>query len=384
MRILYVAHKSPFPIADGGCFAMMQLLQSLHQVATVDALIYVTHKHPFTSATQSKLASFCEQVFHLPVATEIKPIAALLALLQHKNYNLSRYCSTEIKSFITTNYSNYDAIVCDGLFSAAQFASFSLGETKLIIRAHNVEHQIWGQQAQQNNSFVKRWYLKQLTRTLRQEELNLLNKAQQVWTLSQADTSVLSALIQSPITTIPISITTSNKEVDYSVNQCFHLGSMNWTPNKEAVDYLINELWRKHTNLPKLVIGGSFLTANSFPDLPEHCLLEGKVDDALAFMAKSGILVSPIKSGSGVRVKLLEALSLGVPVITTTIGACGIASEEAGIVIADTANDFLVAINDIVANEQKKRTIGEKGRNYIATHHQELTIVNQIKKALGN
>uniref|UniRef100_UPI00404B111A glycosyltransferase n=1 Tax=Fluviicola sp. TaxID=1917219 RepID=UPI00404B111A len=93
---------------------------------------------------------------------------------------------------------------------------------------------------------------------------------------------------------------------------------------------------------------------------------------------------SPINSGSGVRVKLLEALSLGVPIITTTIGASGIAFEEAGIVIADTANDFLVAINDLVANEQKKRTIGEKGRNYIATHHQELTIVNQIKTALGN
>lgn len=384
MRILYIAHKTPFPIADGGCFAMMQLLKSLHQTATVDALIFNTHKHLFTSVTQSKLASYCEQVFHLPVATEIKPIAALLALLQYKNYNLSRYCSTEIKSFIATNYSNYDAIVCDGLFSAAQFATLSLGETKLIIRAHNIEHQIWGQQARQEKFIVKRWYLKQLARTLRREELQLLNKAQQVWTLSQADTSVLSALIQTPITTIPISIRIANNKVDYSVNQCFHIGSMNWTPNKEAVGYLINELWRKHSNMPKLAIGGSFLTTQSFQDLPENCLLIGEVGDVLTFMSESGILVSPIKSGSGVRVKLLEALSLGVPMITTTIGASGIDSEEAGIVLAETPSDFLTAINDLVANEQKKRMLGEKGRSYIATYHHEPTITEQIKTALGN
>lgn len=382
MRILYIAHKTPFPISDGGCFAMMQLVKSLHHEATVDALIFDTHKHPFTPATKAELSNYCSVIYPLKVATEIKPIAAIVALLRNKSYNLSRFCSTELKSFLEQNQAKYDAIICDGVYSAAQYSSIDSGNTKLIIRAHNVEHQIWEQQARLEKSLLKRFYLKRLARTLRYEELALLSKADAVWTISEADETVLANQIKTLITTIPISINTPSHEVDYTVNQCFHIGSMNWKPNKDAVDYLINELWRKHTNLPKLVIGGSFLTANSFPDLPEQCLLEGEVDDALAFMAKSGILVSPIQSGSGVRVKLLEALSLGVPIITTAVGASGIDVATAGIIIAETAEEFTQAIIEITNDEQQKRAIGAKGKAYINSQHQFEAITLKISKAL--
>jgi glycosyltransferase involved in cell wall biosynthesis len=382
MRILYIAHKTPFPISDGGCFAMMQLVKSLHHEATVDALIFDTHKHPFTSATKAELSNYCSVIYPLKVATEIKPIAAIVALFRNKSYNLSRFCSTELKSFLEQNQAKYDAIICDGVYSAAQYSSIDSGNTKLIIRAHNVEHQIWEQQARLEKSLLKRFYLKRLARTLRYEELALLSKADAVWTISEADETVLANQIKTLITTIPISINTPSHEVDYTVNQCFHIGSMNWKPNKDAVDYLINELWRKHTNLPKLVIGGSFLTANSFPDLPEQCLLEGEVDDALAFMAKSGILVSPIQSGSGVRVKLLEALSLGVPIITTAVGASGIDVATAGIIIAETAEEFTQAIIEITNDEQQKRAIGAKGKAYINSQHQFEAITLKISKAL--
>lgn len=384
MRILYVAHKSPFPIADGGCFAMMQLLQSLHQVATVDALIYDTHKHPFTSATQSKLASFCEQVFHLPVATEIKPIAALVALLRNRSFNLARFCSSDLKTFLQQNQAKYDAVICDGLYSAAQFAAIDLViDTKLIIRAHNVEHQIWEQQSQLEKSLLKRFYLKRLARSLHREEIALLNKADAVWTISETDKTVFQAQLTSPVTTIPISINTPSYEVDYTVNQCFHLGSMNWKPNIDAVDFLIQAIWRKQTDLPQLVIGGSFITAHSITNLPCNCSVIGSVDDALAFMAKSGVLVSPIQSGSGVRVKLLEALSLGVPIITTAVGASGIDVDSAGIIIAETAEEFTQAIIEITNDEQRKTAIGAKGKAYINAQHQFEAITLKISKALG-
>jgi hypothetical protein len=383
MRILYIAHKSPFPIADGGCFAMMQLVKSLHHEATVDALIFDTHKHPFTAATKAELSNYCSVIYPQKVTTEIKPIAAIITLLRNKNYNLSRFCSSELKTFLEQNQANYDAIICDGLYSAAQFASIDNGVTKLIIRAHNVEHQIWKQQAHLEKSLLKRFYLKRLARTLRSEELALLNKADAVWTISEADKTVLANQIITPITTIPISINTPSYEVDYTVNQCFHLGSMNWKPNKEAVDFLIQTVWNRHTDLPPLVIGGSFITANSFTNLPSKCSVIGSVDDALAFMAKNGILVSPIQSGSGVRVKLLEALSLGVPIITTTIGASGIDVATAGIIIVETAEEFTQAIIEISNDEQRKRAIGTKGKAYINSQHQFEAITLKISKALG-
>lgn len=383
MRILYIAHKTPFPIADGGCFAMMQLVNSLHLEANVDALIFDTHKHPFTAATKAELSNYCSVIYPLKVATAIKPIAAIIAMLRNKSYNLSRYCSTELKTFLEQNKAIYDAIICDGLYSAAQFHSIDKGKTKLIIRAHNVEYQIWEQQARLEKSVLKRYYLNRLACSLCKEELALLNKADAVWTISEVDKTVLIDQIKTPITTIPISINTPSYEVDYSVNQCFHIGSMNWKPNKDAVDFLIQAVWNRNTDLPPLVIGGSFITANSFTNLPFNCSVIGSVDDALAFMAKNGILVSPIQSGSGVRVKLLEALSLGVPIITTAIGASGIDVATAGIVIAETAEEFTQAIIEIANNEQRKIAIGAEGKAYINSQHQFEAITLKISKALG-
>lgn len=383
MRILYIAHKTPFPIADGGCFAMMQLVKSLYQEATVDALIFDTHKHPFTAATKAELSNYCSVIYLLKVATEIKPIAAIIALLRNKSFNLSRFCSTELKSFLEQNQVKYDAVICDGLYAAAQFSSIDSSNTKLIIRAHNVEYQIWEQQARLEKSLLKRFYLKRLAQSLRKEELALLIKADAVWTISEVDKTVLINQIKTPITTIPISINTPSYEVDYSVNQCFHIGSMNWKPNKDAVDFLIQAVWNKNAGLPHLVIGGSFMTANTITNLPSNSSVIGSVDDALAFMAKNGILVSPIKSGSGVRVKLLEALSLGVPIITTTIGASGIDVATAGIIIAETAEEFTQAIFEIANDEQRKIAIGTKGKAYINSQHQFEAITMKISKALG-
>jgi glycosyltransferase involved in cell wall biosynthesis len=100
-------------------------------------------------------------------------------------------------------------------------------------------------------------------------------------------------------------------------------------------------------------------------------------------MAKNGVLVSPIQSGSGVRVKLLEALSLGVPIITTAIGASGIDVATAGIIIAETAEEFTQAIIEIANDEQRKIAIGAKGKAYINAQHQFETITLKISKALG-
>lgn len=384
MRILYIAHKSPFPIADGGCFAMMQLVKSLQQLATVEALVFNTHKHPFTDTTKTELSNYCSVIHQLKVATEIKPIAALIALLRKRSYNLARFCSSDLRTFLQQNQARYDAIICDGLYSAAQFAAIDLvSDIKLIIRAHNVEHQIWEQQAQLEKSLLKRFYLKRLARSLHREEIALLNKADAIWTISETDKTVFEAQLTSPVTTIPISINTPSYEVDYTVNQCFHLGSMNWKPNKEAVDFLIQAVWKRNASLPHLVIGGSFITAHSITNLPSNCSVIGSVDDALAFMAKNGILVSPIQSGSGVRVKLLEALSLGVPIITTAIGASGIDVATAGIIIAETAEEFTQAVIEIANDEQRKRTIGAKGKAYINSQHQFEAITLKMSNALG-
>ena len=119
---------------------------------------------------------------------------------------------------------------------------------------------------------------------------------------------------------------------------------MDWKPNQEAVNYLVKKIWSNpKVSGFKLKIAGSksehfgFYATNSIE-------VVGWVKDSNSFMAKSGTLVTPILSGSGIRIKLLEAMALGIPCITTKLGASGIDIPKSGIQIAHTEESFVEII----------------------------------------
>ena len=140
MKILYIAPKSPAPIIDGGCFAMIECLRGLSQVATVDGIIFATHKHPYTKESKRILGQYLQEQTVVPIDTEIKATSALVNFLQRKNYNLSRFKSDKLYREIAKKVrEKYDYIVCDSLFAAAQLSRFDFSElAPVIIRSHNI------------------------------------------------------------------------------------------------------------------------------------------------------------------------------------------------------------------------------------------------------
>jgi glycosyltransferase involved in cell wall biosynthesis len=387
MTILHISNKPIYPQVDGGCIAMAKLLSGLMQVATVKHAFVQTPKHPFVpQAYPNEIALDLppEKTF---IDTSIRPISALIALISGRNYNLKRFHNQLVENELlnTIQSQTFDAIVLESLFLAPYIKAIrSVFNGKIIVRTHNVEHELWEQQAHATSG-LKKWYLRSLARSLKREEIMLLNSADAIWTITQEDAQRFTGLgITNPIYTIPVVMETSAEPANYETADFFHLGSMNWAPNQLAVKRLISEIWPQFSvdkTQHQLHIAGSFpesMEETAAPGIIYH----GFVQDAETFMQQHGILVAPITSGSGVRIKLLEAMALGVPCITTPLGATGILYAEGCLEIADTNEEWLAKMNELVVSPEKRKTLGCVAQRYMEKYHSFATVNTQILTAL--
>jgi polysaccharide biosynthesis protein PslH len=384
MNILHISNKPVFPLVDGGCVAMSKILESLQQLADTEHIFIQTSKHPFVAGAYPENVALPFPAEKTLIDTNLRPGKALKALFSDKNYNLSRFYNRDFEKLLTdyVTIRSFDVIVLESLFLAMYIPSLrKVTKAKLIVRAHNVEHELWEQQAL-HASFPKNLYLRSLAKSLKREEIQLLNEADHIWAITDEDHRRFKTLgIQTPITTIPVAMEIPEVSADYSCNDFFHLGSLNWLPNRMAVKELTEQIWPK-SNLTnsRLHIAGSFSDKQNFH--AKNIRFHGHVKDAVHFMQTHGILVSPVRTGSGVRIKLLEALSLGVPCITTSLGATGIRQPEEILCVANTEAEWLKAIKKMCDSETLRHEFGLKAQRYMQKYHSFATVNAQILKSL--
>ena len=96
-------------------------------------------------------------------------------------------------------------------------------------------------------------------------------------------------------------------------------------------------------------------------------------------MLSKDIMIVPLLSGSGIRIKIIEGMALGKTIITTNIGAEGLdVTDGVNILIANTPEEYLEKIALCIKSPEICKIIGENARNYVALHHYDLSITNEI------
>jgi glycosyltransferase involved in cell wall biosynthesis len=150
------------------------------------------------------------------------------------------------------------------------------------------------------------------------------------------------------------------------------LGSFRHLPNVEALSWFVNEVFpriRRTEPRARLVVIGS-------DPPPRHSLRESEAIDLIGFvedihepLRKYAVFVCPILSGSGVRVKLLEAFAAGIPVVSTRLGAEGLTDKDGDIcALADTPEDFATHTVDLLRNADRARALAERARAEVVEH----------------
>jgi len=380
MRILYIAHKPPVPNVDGGTFAMKQFADVLTDEHTVDAFILSTHKHPFTSQSEAYFNSRFKKFENEFIKTEIRILPFLLSLITGTSYILQRFKSEKLNDFLST--STYDLIVCDSLFSLYAFDETRRSNPPEIwLRSHNVEFLNWTTLSRQQ-SFLKKWLYKIQAKQLKRAELKLIQKTQLNLCISGEDLQIFNQLLpNSKATLLPIHID-QNLSLEVKNRSCYFIGSSNWGPNIDTVDYLLDCWQDKSFQKHEITIAGGFDKTHFSDQTPTSVKLIGRVESIEEFMLNHGILVAPSFSGSGIKVKILEALGAGVPVITTALGAQGI-EKEAGLILIENKSELLHAVEQLKTDEVYFKRISELGRSYIQKKHSFAVVKGILNEAIG-
>jgi glycosyltransferase involved in cell wall biosynthesis len=144
---------------------------------------------------------------------------------------------------------------------------------------------------------------------------------------------------------------------------------MDWMPNVEGVEWFLNEIWpsviKKNPEI-KLWMAGREMSSELRLRKDKNLRVLGAVNDAYSFMKEHGIMIVPLLSAGGIRVKIIEGMALGVPIISTTIGAEGIeCRHDENILIANTPKEFSDAINRLITIPELGQRLAENARKLV-------------------
>nr|WP_255530377.1 glycosyltransferase family 4 protein [Pedobacter sp. ASV12] len=154
----------------------------------------------------------------------------------------------------------------------------------------------------------------------------------------------------------------------------FHLGAMDWRPNKEGLEWFLDEIWPDIETLSgelRFYIAGKNMQKQFFEYDSENLIVESEVFDAIEFMNSKAIMIVPLLSGSGMRVKIIEGMAMQKCIIATTMAAEGINCEPGkDILIADTPDEFYRSILQCITQPNRWREIGKNARKTVERDHE--------------
>lgn len=390
MNILILSHKPPYPIIDGGCRAMDRFVRDLltsYPDASIDYLCISTQKHPFNANSIPEELKNRIQFNTIEISTRLNPISAFLHLVANKSYQLSRFKQQIVLDKITRLIKNkpLDFLFFESLFCGAYIDEIiKITNAVRIHRAHNVEHLIWEKLSINAHNPLKKWYFKHLSDTLKRFELDFISKNNHVFSIAPLDYNYFRDGGSNKVSYIPVSMTTSPIKETISNSICF-LGAYNWLPNKEGILWFTSEVFpfllEKSPDL-KLHIAGSFSEEISGLRKSPSIQMHGFVSSSKDFISNHGLFIAPILSGSGVKMKVLEAMSLGVPCIVSAHASDGLDLPDI-IPICHNNKDFITQVSLLLHNEALAKEIGLAGQEYIKHNYSSELVSNEIIDTLS-
>jgi glycosyltransferase involved in cell wall biosynthesis len=390
MKILMLCNKSPWPKREGGPIAMHAMISGLLLAGhSVKVLAANTNKYNVDPATIPADFKDRTQIEFIDMDLSLSVPGALMNFIAGKSYHVSRFHTKAFAQKLVEilRKDTYDIIQLEMLYMATYLDVIrKYSKAPVILRAHNIEHKIWQRIAENCPNPFKRVYLNHLYKALKRFEINVLNKVDGVVAITPVDARNLDRLSHSTnIISIPFGInldTLPETPVQPEEASLFHIGTMNWYPNEESIKWLVSEVWPKvMKRLPEteLHLAGRYMPEWMLKLKVPNVTVDGEVPDVWEYMQRFSIMVVPLFSGSGIRIKIVEAMAAGKAIITTAIGAEGINYENGQhLLIAKDANSFTDAIIRLCNDTELRNYLGKNARALIAKDHDNNKLMQKL------
>jgi len=385
MRILQLCHKPPFPATDGGSIAMLNLARGLlHHGSEVHVLAMNTYKQRCEPEQAKAMLGELESYDLVEADIRIRPVSAFANLFGTKSYNISRFQSRAFEEKLSQLLAHYkfDLIILESLFSTTclpliESTSF---DGLVVLRSHNVEFNIWENLARNESNFLKKHYLRFLSRRLKRYELKTWQAVDQIASISAVDEQIMKSHgCTTSIINLPFGVDMAQFESQVlpisspPVVKLYHVGSMNWLPHQEAFRWFFQEVWDTVSACyPEVEL---HLAGTAMPDWllaleSRQVKVSPGYVDGRAYAQGKEIMIVPSFSGSGIRVKIVEAMALGKAIVTTGNGAMGIdCTDQENIFISDDPVVWVKNISRLIEHKEERARISAQAKQFCKQTH---------------
>lgn len=390
LKILWVTTQLPEPPDSGGRIVTFNTLRHLSLRGFEITLCALTGK-------RVEGLSELEQLLDLRILPPgLTNRQGYLHLLKNTfsscPYVISKYWRTEIWRFIARLLSerSYDLVHCDHLHTA-QYGLLAKEEFGLpvVLTAHNVETVLWEGASHMEHNLAKKIYYHLQRWKMRAYEAQAVSRLDGCIVLSSQDAKRMERLNPriKPIV-IPPGVDTGYFQPVYMQEETgavVFVGAMEWPPNANGILWFHKWVWpkvKKASPGTKLyIVGGRPSRAVQRLGNDPDVVVTGFVTDVRDYLSRAQVFIAPLLMGSGVRIKILNALAMGRAVVSTPLGCEGISlTNGENIWIAETAGDFAQKVTHLLEDEVKRRHLGQAGLQLVQNHYRWDRVAESIEK----
>ena len=404
LRILFLTPQIPFPPQQGTTIRNFNLLAQLSERHTVDLLSFDAYPHEVKNL--GPLTEMCDQVRLVPAARRSMYQRAWALLSTSLPDMALRLQSPAFEGALReiVESSEYDVVQIEGvemgpyallLRQWVRSRPGGMRSPRLVFEDHNAEYVLQRRAYETDRRHFRRWigaiYSWIQWRRLRHYEAAVCSCADAVVAVSEADAAALESLVPGLCPAVvpngvdlqlydPIGVT----PLPLGSNVLLFTGKMDFRPNVDGVLWFCDEVWplvrERMPDAQFFVVGKDpHPRLRRLYGLP-GVTVTGWVEQILPYFAAASVYVVPLRVGGGTRLKVLEAMAMGLPMVSTALGAEGLGAESGGqLMLADDPDQFAAAVIALLEDEGTAKRLGADAQHFVRQRYGWPAIVPRLE-----
>jgi sugar transferase (PEP-CTERM/EpsH1 system associated) len=394
MKILWAKSGGVLPLDSGGKIRSFHIASELARRHDVTLFTFYSALSP--DPHQGFKGPFA-RVEPLPLdlserASPADMLAYAANALTLKPFQMRKYCGPVVSRRLRQllQHERFDVLLCDFLLPAAA-VPWDMPIPKVIF-THNVEAAIWRRHFEVSRNPVWRLMAWREFKAWERAERHYTQIADHVLTVSDEDRNAfLEFLPPDKLTTVPTGV-----DLDFfqpattppDVESIVFTGSMDWLPNEDAAAYFAAEILPLiQTSAPNVTfwVVGRKPTRKvvAIGEATPAIKVTGAVDDIRPYVHKSSVYIVPLRIGGGTRIKIFEAMAMGMAIVSTTVGAEGLPVRHGeNVLLADTPEDFARETVRLLNDAALRERLGRAARELVESRYSWSAVTDVLDAVL--
>jgi polysaccharide biosynthesis protein PslH len=391
LNILVIDEFLPFPLDAGKTIRTWNLLKPLAARHSITMLCHGNPRDPQIIAAKETLEAAGIKVHFagpLPNPTGAKLYQQLLRnCVSGLPYSVVKHTTAAFRSKLQAmlRHESFDIIHCEWTPYARYMVETA--EFPFVIDAHNVETLIWKRRSENAGNPAAKLFFAQQAAKMQRFEKRVFAQAECVAAVSEAEASTIGqwGARQAEVVHNGVDLDRFTPTFSGRSNEFVFLGSLDWFPNQDAVSYLVKRLVPQ---IRQVRPDATFRVVGRRPSAEFRREVDGitgvqlsaDVDDVRPFLHSAAALIVPLRIGGGTRIKILEAMSSGCPVISTSVGCEGL-DVRAGenILLCNEDEEFVAAAIRLLVDSHLGRQLGAAGRHLVEQRYSWNSAANKLE-----